>query len=148
MKTRTTKLLQFALLFSILAGFTLVSIGAVQSEDDFVQAVSAAQERNPANGVYVGLSDDAFESKLLDFLKQEKVCALTTEQAEKLSSMYDVETRLVDVDGTQVSVLYIEGTPLSKRILELDLESTIDSESCQVVHGNKVVAVLSPAFVS
>jgi hypothetical protein len=148
MKKRTIKLLQFALLFSILTGFTLMSIGAVQSKTQFVQAVSAAKESNPANGVYIGLSEQAFESKVLRFLQEEKVCALTQEQAQTLAQKYSIETKELAVDGESVSVLYVEGNPLSKKILEQAIGEKLADGNCQVVHGNKIVAVLSPAFVS
>jgi hypothetical protein len=143
MKKKYAKLGQFALLFVVLTGFTFVSTGMIRSDGELIHAVSAAKNSD----VYVSVSDTAFENKLLGFLKEQKVCALTTEQAQQIAAAYGTESKIVTVDGRQVSVLYVKGTPLNKELLETELGLNFDS-NCQVVHGNKVIAVVTPTIIS
>ena len=140
------KLIQFGFLFLVLAGFSLVSIGAIQSEKGLIIAVSAAKGGNP-NTPVIQTQDDLFEDKVLRFLKQEKVCSLTDEQISIVKDTYSVETKTYTVNGEDLDVYHVSGNPLNKNILERTLGTTLDTQ-CQVVHGNKVIAVLSPIFVS
>jgi hypothetical protein len=144
----TKKIIQFTLLFFLLTGFSLISLGFVNARNDFVRAVSQIRERNNDAQQFVQVVDEAYDAKVFQFLKTEKVCALTKEQAEKLAELYTTQNKIFDVDGQDVNVLYIMGNPLNKDILEKQLGENIDTANCQVVHGNKVVALISPIFVS
>lgn len=135
----------FAVLFLLLAGFSLVSIGAVNSNTELVKAVVAVKEGKPAAKV-VQVQEEAFDSKVLRFLKQDKVCALTQSQVDTLADSYLIETKTFDVNGETIEVSYVNGNPLNKAIVEDILGASLDN--CQVVHGNKVIAVVSPIFVS
>lgn len=139
-------MIQFGVLFLVLAGFTLVSIGAVQSQSELVTAVSAAKDNNPGKAL-VQVQDGLFDDKVFHFLKQDKICALTAEQIAEVDAAYDIETKLFDVEGGQQEVIYVKGNPLNKNILEKLIGESLDDD-CNVVHGNKIIAVLSPVFVS
>jgi hypothetical protein len=142
------KLLQFSLVFGILAGFTLVSVGALASQGGLVQAVSATRESAGGEGMVVSVRTPAFESKLLGFLRREEVCSLSAGQALAIGALYETETETVEVDGETVSVLYVNGSPLNKNLLERAIGEPIGDGRCHVVHANKAVALLTPVIVS
>jgi len=142
----TKKLVLFILLFAVLVGFSLISLGLVNSEQSIVKAVTALKEEG-TSGSYLHYVDEAFDAKVLRFLKQENVCAITDEQAEILAESYETETKTFDVNGDQVGVLFVNGNPLNRNIIEQLLGISFE-EQCQVVHGNKVIALVTPIFVS
>ncbi|MBN1156104.1 hypothetical protein JXA85_00665 [Candidatus Woesearchaeota archaeon] len=143
------RMLQFGLLFFLLAGFSLVSLGIVQSSD-MISTVSAMKDDNP-DGEFVSVKDSLFDAKVLRFLKEDKVCTITDEQSELVSGAYPTETKEFEVEGETVDVLYISGNPLNREKLEEFLDIDLGNK-CQVVHGNKIIAVvvgfLSPIYVS
>ena len=140
------RLVQFGLLFLLLAGFSLASLGIIQTNQQMINTVSALESKGKGN-VFVQVQDEAFDSKVLRFLKEDKVCALTESQKSIISASYPVEEKVFTVNGNNVPVLYVKANPLNKNIIEGKLGQSLDS-SCQVVHGNKVIALLSPIFVS
>ena len=71
----TKKIIVFSVLFCLLTGFSLVSLGAIENQTEMVKAVSALKEKPGKNVVEV--QEEAFDAKVLRFLKQEKVCVLT-----------------------------------------------------------------------
>lgn len=137
----------YALLFLALTGFTLVNVGLVRSEP-LVGAVTAAHNDNPGAAAFVSVTDETFLGKVLHFMNKERVCALTADQATMLAAAYDVSTETVSVDGEDVFVLFVYGSPLNKNMLEETLGSELAPDQCQIVQSNKVVALLTPVFVS
>ncbi len=121
----------------MLFGFTAVSLGFVYSS---VTPVSASD-------TYLRCQDSLFDSKVLSFLKAEKVCALNEEQLDKVMRSYSVSTKEFDVNGDKINVLYVKGNPINKHKIEEVIGEKFDS-NCQVVHGNMLVALISPLFVS
>lgn len=144
------KIISFSILFLMLFGFSYVSLGLANTQTDLEVAIQDLRSDpgvSTDTNTYVTVLEEVFDTKVLRFLKQEKVCALTNQQAQDLADVYSIENKEFDVDGNSVRVLYIEGNPINKDIIEGVLGETL-GESCQVVHGNKVVAIISPIFVS
>lgn len=139
--------LQFGMLGLLLISFTALSTGLVVSQSDMVVAVSALSDKNPKAESYVSVMDNAFDSKVLRFVKKEKVCTLTQQQRETLEANYDVQLKEFDTDGGTVKVLYVSGNPLNKNIIERLTGESFEGK-CNVVHGNKVIALISPVLVS
>jgi hypothetical protein len=92
------------------------------------------------------MQDSLFDSKVLSFLKAEKVCALNEEHLDKVMLSYGINKEF-DVNGDKINVLYVKGNPINKHKIEEVIGEKFDS-NCQVVHGNMLVALISPLFVS
>lgn len=138
--TRNNRLLHFVVLFGVLLGFSLLSLG-VLSQNGFVKAVEAAKSSE-----VIAVQHPAYESKVLQFLQYHEVCSLTSEQAQHLATIYPIENKEFIVNNQTVKVLYVGGVPLNKHIIEEELGT--DFGECHVVHGSKVVALVTPVFVS
>ena len=138
------KLMQFVTVFAVLAAFSTVSFGMISPQAQIVRAVEAIGNEEDT---YVRFVDGAFDSKVLNFLQVETVCALTTEQATEITKLYEYENRIFVVGEKDVNVLYLKGNPLNKQRISESVGS-LAPEDCQVVHGNKIVALISPVLVS
>src|SRR3989338_5000951 len=136
------KKLHFLALFSLLAGFTAISIGMISPTGDLIKAVSAADSKD---GYYLDCKQPTFDAKVLNFLEKEKVCALTKEQALEISKVYSYENKQFTVDGKDVNVLYLKSKCINKEDIT-DIVGDLDPDRCQVVKGNKLVAIISPIF--
>ncbi len=133
----------FVVLFFLLTAFSAVSLGYIDRDRALVQAVSALQEDEDDD-------DDTFvqfDEKVFSFLEEEKVCALSKDQAVILSQAYPFDNKLFLVNGEEIKVLYSFGNPINKNIIEKTIGEDLDKK-CQVVHGNKVAALITPLFVS
>ena len=145
-KMKRKKIIQFTILFALLGSFSLISLGLLSAQKNLIETVSAAGNGN--NGAtFLTVQDSLFDSKVLSFITQQKVCQLTTQQANVIKNSYSTESKQFTVNGNPVYVIYINGNPLNKKVVEKILGQSLD-DSCQVVHGNKVIAVLTPVFIS
>jgi hypothetical protein len=145
-KNKMKKLMRYALLFSVLLVFSSVALGLIEA-NDILPEVSALKEENSDATNFITVESSLFDSKVLRFLKAETVCALTEDQALVLSDTYPFENHVFEVDDESVNVLYLQGNPLNKEIVEGVIGEELDEE-CVVVHGNKMIALISPIFVS
>ncbi len=143
---RKAKVLQFLILFGSLSLFSVVSLGS--SGGNLPLAISSLQDNTEiSQDTFYLVVEDNFDLKVLDFLAKEKVCMLTSGQAEILAGKYTIENKEFEVNDELVKVLYVNGNPINRNIIEEDIGESF-GDRCQVVHGNQLVALLSPIFVS
>jgi hypothetical protein len=118
----------------------LVLLDVVETESRVTKLVSAAKSDN-----YVLSKDARFESQILEFLSVDKLCAVTSEQAETLKQSYTMEQKeyYLASQAKTVFILYVEGPKTNLNQLEKQV-GTIDNGDCEVVKGTKVIALLAP----
>ena len=133
------KLLRYGLLFAIMLGFTAFSLGIYTTAFPSVHAASDKHQ-------LVSVTEPVFNAKFLGFLAREKVCTLSTESVNTISAAYPTTTKTMSVGGEDRTVVSVNGTPLNKHVLEDLTGETLGD--CQVVHGNHMIAFLTPTIVS
>ncbi len=138
---KSKKMVQFGVLALLLSGFTAMVVGFT------LPGVMSVHAKPDMDGSLVSIQDPVFDWKFLSFFSQEKVCVVSTESASILASRYETDTKLVNINGDDVNVMVVEGSPLNKNILESVTGESLPSD-CQVVHGNKFIAFLTPTIVS
>ena len=143
------RIFAFLVIFLILAGFSAVSLGLVDSRNDFIASVSAKELDVPNSVSFLEPPQseaDNFMDKILRFLRREVVCEVTEEQQLLLENAYETETKTFDVDGSEYSVLIIKEKQVNKNIIEQVLGTELGK--CQVVQGLHKAALLTSFFVS
>jgi hypothetical protein len=139
LKVRHAVILILAILVIIYGSLVLMDV--VQTESRVTKLVSAAR---PDGDTLVLSRDAVFENKVLEFLKVDKLCPITTEQAETLKVSYTAELKeyYIAQQAKTVFVLYFEGPKTNMAQIEKAV-GEIDNDNCEVVHGKKVIALLA-----
>jgi hypothetical protein len=132
---------RFGLLFAVLLGFTAFSI------DLYAPAMLSANAAPDHNAQLVSIQEPILGWKLLDFIKQDKVCSVSPTGVAAIKQQYNTISKTVNIAGKDVTVVTVHGNPLNKHLLEQASGEQFPVH-CHVVHGNKVVAFLTPTIVS
>ena len=142
----TKRIVMIALAVLILVYLSLVVFNVAASDSQVMSLVSA--QRPDGGDSYVLTKDALFENKILDFLKADKLCAVTKEQSDLLRQSYTFEVKeyYIAQQAKTVFVLYVDGPKASLAQLE-KIAGPIDDGKCSIVHGSKMIAVMAPVTI-